>query len=503
MLARHDMGQILAALPLEVRDYLKRNAEDVMSRFERSFRSRIPDYDDQYRNTHYDRKGGGGPATINLLRPPLDWVPDNQDRNRVLFLHLLLRPENYLLGGLDPDKAPQTSQDQYMLGMSTLPGLDVSHQQELGFALVVLEVRSYGVRHVSAADARAQHERLAAVVRELGARDQEIALAASVRQVIRESLARNPGTLQLTLAAPLVAGHERPGAIWQAALDFLRAEPAIASQIRFVEDAWRQDGQSWNLIPLPPEIRQLLGTGGPTVTAGNSTAGRDTHTSPDRVPEPAAVTSPQEVWAEAVTERTLSGWYVRPGGAGGHQGGARDLAAARLFPLVEDAVVVHAHTDPVTGLLAAGGELLTAEEFYARVLAPRMLRPGQRALEPGQLLVMVACGLAAARAGDLEAAAGVLARLGNWRVLAASADVFTTTGGRVVTARLGFGGDGRPVAGTAGPASWALFEPGAAEPRMFGPADLATPEDLAAVLALMMQLPGPLARAVRWAMDWA
>ncbi len=624
VLARHDMQQILAALPPEVRDYLSRNADDIMSRFERSFRSTIPDYDDQLRDVHFDEEEGGGPATIDLLRPPIDWTRD-------IRAGLPCSPANYLLGGLDPARAPQISQGQYM-ATSTLPGLDTRHEQELGLALVVLEVRSYGARHISAADARAQHEQLAAVVRGLragDARDQEIALVASVRQVIRESLARNPATLRLSLAAPLVAGHGRPDVIWLAALDFLRADPAITSQVRFVEDAWRDPGQPWNLIPLPAGIRQLLRVDGPTLSTSNSTAGRDADTSPDRVPEPVAVTfpasrsgevdipgslelaalarwlaeagaargastphagtphggqlprvqitgfgdelrfdptgksarqtgkrranavrarllasvrhylgqlgadlviadamlpadqatgafarnlttrearravatvvSPGEERAVAVAEQTLSGWYVPPGGAGGHQGGARDLAAAQSFPPVEGAIVIHVHTDRVTGLLAAGGELLTAEEFYARVLAPR-------ALEPGQLLVMVACGLAAARAGDLEPAAGVLARLGNWRVLAASADVLTTTSGRVVTARLGFGGDGRPVADTACPASWALFEPGAAEPMVFGPTDLAE------VLALVMPLPGPpvpagghpdpasLAGAVRWAM---
>ena len=158
-----------------------------------------------------------------------------------------------------------------MMGMSTLPGLDTRHQRELGFGLVVLEVRSYGARHVSAADARAQHERLAAVVRDVSARDQEIALAAaSAWQVIRERLARNPATLRLTLAAPLVIGHGRLDAILQAALDFLRAEPAAASQIKFVEDAWREDGQPWNLMPLPAGIRELLGVGGPTLSTGDS-----------------------------------------------------------------------------------------------------------------------------------------------------------------------------------------------------------------------------------------
>ncbi len=158
VLARHDMGQILSVLPPEVRDYLGRNADDVISRFERSFRNRIPDYDDQFRARWFDQEDGGGPATINLLRPPMDWARGQ--------FGLPLSPANYLLGGLDPARAPEIPQQTYM-GMFTQPGLDAQHEENLGFALVVLEVRSYGARHVSARDAQVQHERLAAVVREL------------------------------------------------------------------------------------------------------------------------------------------------------------------------------------------------------------------------------------------------------------------------------------------------------------------------------------------------
>ena len=136
----------------------------------------------------------------------------------------------------------------------------------------MLEVRAYGARHVSAAVARDLHERLAAVVRELGARDQEIVLAASARQVIRARLEENSGILDLTSAGPLVTGRARPGVIWEAALDFLRAEPAVTRRIRFVEDAWRDDGQPWTLIPLPAGIRELLGVGGPTVAAAADAA---------------------------------------------------------------------------------------------------------------------------------------------------------------------------------------------------------------------------------------
>jgi hypothetical protein len=161
VLARHDMGQILAALPAQVRDYLRRNAGGTMSRFERSFRARIPGYDDRFRARWF--AGGGGPATIYLLRPPVDWVQVHPSG-------LPLSPVHYLLGGLDPARAPQIPQKLYM-GMFTPPGLDIRYQEELGFALVVLELRAYGPRPVSAAVARGLHEGLATVVRELGVRD--------------------------------------------------------------------------------------------------------------------------------------------------------------------------------------------------------------------------------------------------------------------------------------------------------------------------------------------
>ena len=177
-------------------------------------------------------------------------------------------------------------------------------------------------------------------------------------------------------------------------------------------------------------------------------------------------------WAAAAVEETPSGWYVRPGNADGTWDEELDRAAALLFPPMRDAVAVHVHTDRETGLLAVEGDLLTAEDFYAGVLAPLAAEGGMPAA--GGLVVMVACGVGATGHGEAKPAAGVLARLGGWRVLAASADVFTLADGRVVTASAGFGGDGRPVVGAgAGAVSWRLFEPAAEQPTEFGQADLA------------------------------
>ena len=395
VLARHDMGQILAALPPEVRDYLRRNADDIMSGFERSFRNRIPDYDDQFRKHCLEDTGWSGPTAVDLLRPLLDLAQDDQDRKEIL----LLSPANYLLGGLDPDKALEASQDQYM-AMSTLPDLDTRHQQELGFALVVLEVRSYGARHVSAADARAQHERLAAVVRELGVRDQEIALVASVRQVIRESLARNSATLQLTLAAPLVNRHgPRPGAIWQAALDFLRAEPAITSQIRFVEDAWREDGQQWNLIPLPAGTRQLLAVGGPTLITGSSRADRQAHASPDLVAEPVAVTFPEGRSGEgdipgSLELAALARWLAEEGAAHG-----ASTPHGRRLPQVQITGFGNGRRFDSTGESARRTGQRRADAVRARLLASVRDYLGQLGADPAIADAMLPAGQATGASG--------------------------------------------------------------------------------------------------------
>ena len=193
-------------------------------------------------------------------------------------------------------------------------------------------------------------------------------------------------------------------------------------------------------------------------------------------------TDPASVWAPSSgvsprPPRSKFRWRavgVLPAGRPALDGAraADELAAAAWFPPVAGADVVHVHADPVTGLLAAEGELLPAEEFHSQVLVPRVLERGQ---SPRRLLVMVSCGLGAARPGQAESAARVLARLGDRPVLAASADVFTTRAGAVQVRETSFDLEGRPLlAGQQ--AGWRLYVPGGAEPVPFGP-------DLAAVLA--------------------
>ena len=71
-------------------------------------------------------------------------------------------------------------------------------------------------------------------------------------------------------------------------LDFLRAEPAVASQIRFVVDAWRDEGRQWNLIPLPAGIRLALGSAGRRFPAA-ATRRPPPRAGRGQVPEPVVV----------------------------------------------------------------------------------------------------------------------------------------------------------------------------------------------------------------------
>ncbi len=167
-------------------------------------------------------------------------------------------------------------------------------------------------------------------------------------------------------------------------------------------------------------------------------------------------------------EPTPSGFYLRAEGAGGVPDGPQDRAAAQAFPPVENAVVVHVHTDPESGQFAVGGRLLTAAEFQTEVVP--LLR-----LTTGQLLVLVACGLGAAREPGALAAAGALAYFGGQPVLAASGDVFTTPAGEVEVRAVDVNEEGQPAL-VPPPVGWQLFRPRRVAPVAFGP-------NLAAVLA--------------------
>ena len=142
---------------------------------------------------------------------------------------------------------------------------------------------------------------------------------------------------------------------------------------------------------------------------------------------------------------TRSGYFV-PGTQTGDVAGGEDLVAARWFPEVGNAVVLHVHLDEAGNFLV-GGRALTPAEFHEVVV--RSL--GQPA---GEVLILVACQAALVPAGG-EAAAAVLAGRGERPVLAARADAFSTSDGRVVAARQRFDAEGRSFLDTAS-AAWVL-----------------------------------------------
>ena len=145
---------------------------------------------------------------------------------------------------------------------------------------------------------------------------------------------------------------------------------------------------------------------------------------------------------------TRSGYFVPAGLGGDAADGDEGLAAAQSFLAVDGATVLHVHVDS-SGNLLTGSRALAPAEFHELVV---------RDLDepPAEVLILVACAAAGARA-EGQAAAAVLAGLGGRPVLAADADVFTVGGGRVVTARSGVDAQGRVVVDTARPGTWRLF----------------------------------------------
>ena len=157
-------------------------------------------------------------------------------------------------------------------------------------------------------------------------------------------------------------------------------------------------------------------------------------------------------WLGSVVVATRSGFYL-PGDAGPVAAGDAGRAAADWFPEVAGATVVHVHADLGSGGFRVGGEVLSAQQFHDRVLVPLGL------VSQG-LLILVACGTALL--------GGMLAWRGQRPVLAPDADVFTTTDGRLLAARLEVDGEGRSALSLQ---NWMLFAAGRAQSVALG-ADL-------------------------------
>ena len=338
--------------------------------------------------------------------------------------------------------------------------LSAGHQvPDLELARVVLQARSLGM------PARGEAAWLAGLAREIGLDHQDSLPARAGHLVGGAGQARRLFRL-LALAASVFAdgGSDR---------EELANLRRLVDLIRAGRPAGGTGGAEVTLADLRAEFRRRYGLGGdvPVSTAGLRRLVRLTGQAKGVLPPGRPVTGRR--LADAVrapvpaVEATPSGRYVRAEGAGGYWDGPEDRAAALSFRPVTVATVVHVHADPVTGNLAVDGQLLTPEQFHQQVLVPL-------ALPRGDLLVLVACGLGAARPWQEDAAARMLAELGDRPVLAASQDAFTTPEGSVVVGEMGADQEGRPVVrpGT----GWTLSEPGRAEPVLFGP-------DLAKVLA--------------------
>ena len=153
---------------------------------------------------------------------------------------------------------------------------------------------------------------------------------------------------------------------------------------------------------------------------------------------------------------TPTGHYLP--GTGPHEAvDPQALRAALSMHPVENATVLHLHTDPATGRFLAGGQLLGPDELQAGVLA-------QLGIGPGQALILVACGSGAVPTG----AAARLAVLAGTPVVAPTTTAVTTSSGTVLAAETGVDGVGLPVVRQG---HWAVFGADGAQLAVL-PADL-------------------------------
>jgi hypothetical protein len=149
VLPRHDPADVLAHLPDAARAFLSADARDIIKSFEKHLRARIPDYDEQ------------------LLRP-LDLPLDEYVELLELPIEITDGPDeiqlkDFLLTGLADGHLPRIELND-TIRVTTLGDLDDNGGATV--PLLVLEVRSYGSRHVQAPAMQADHERLMTFVRE-------------------------------------------------------------------------------------------------------------------------------------------------------------------------------------------------------------------------------------------------------------------------------------------------------------------------------------------------
>ena len=137
-------------------------------------------------------------------------------------------------------------------------------------------------------------------------------------------------------------------------------------------------------------------------------------------------------------EKISSGFYLPASSIRSAETFATELAAARFFPRVDGATVLHVHFGD--GAFAVGDLTLTPQQFGDEALS-------QLGLPAGQPLILVGCQTAApAPDSGPQSAVMALAALSGRPVIGASSDAYTTVEPGVVTAaHAGFDAEGRPV----------------------------------------------------------
>ncbi len=197
---------------------------------------------------------------------------------------------------------------------------------------------------------------------------------------------------------------------------------------------------------------------------------------------------------------TRSGFYIPVSPSEASDVQADEIAAARFFPPVDGATVLHVHS--AKGKFLAGDEKLTPEQFKEQVL-------DNLDLVADQPLILVACQAAALpETVGPGRPASALASLTNRPVIAATGDAFTTPQGRVITAVSGIDANGYPVADSGRPADWVIARPDGIVSHGLG-------RDLLAILdgtTLAADLPGvairqagqaipPPVQGIKWGKD--
>ncbi|WP_329138172.1 hypothetical protein OG552_29835 [Streptomyces sp. NBC_01476] len=177
VLSRNSMSDVLAALPQDARVFLAADALPAMAAMERRIRARLPEYDREYAR-FYDETA---PASLFDLT-----ISDEQDRTI----------REYTWAGLVQGGSRPMAQD-YAFSIHDLPELD-TEDGNAALPLVVIEVRSYGERHVSVDETAGYYDRLKQTAADVHAKAQQPASGEAGWAGLRQS------------AAP---GADRPAAV--------------------------------------------------------------------------------------------------------------------------------------------------------------------------------------------------------------------------------------------------------------------------------------------------